>query len=138
MVIDIVPKGVLRLSAQTPFNVPVKNINHVVDVFEKIHQKMPSKLVMIGDGPEREKAEQQARDMGILHDVIFLGKTHEIERVLNVSDLFLLPSNTESFGLKILMDYQCQSNSTPGIIRTILTQASIICSQDLFSPVTTK
>ena len=80
----------------------VKNINHVVDVFKKIHEEMPSKLIMIGDGPEREKAEQQARELGILQDVTFLGKTYEIERVLKISDLFLLPSNTESFGLAAL------------------------------------
>lgn len=81
---------------------PVKNIDHVVEVFHRIHRDIPSKLIMIGDGPEREKAEQQARELGILEDVTFLGKTHEIERVLALSDLFLLPSNTESFGLAAL------------------------------------
>lgn len=81
---------------------PVKNINHVIDIFYRIHKEIPAKLIMIGDGPEREKAEQQAKELGILQDVTFLGKTYEIERVLWISDLFLLPSNTESFGLAAL------------------------------------
>ena len=81
---------------------PVKNIPDVVEVFSRIHKEVPSKLVLIGEGPEREKAEQQARSLGILEDVTFLGKTNEIERVLCMSDLFLLPSETESFGLAAL------------------------------------
>lgn len=80
----------------------VKRIQDVVSTFHGIHQKMPAKLLLIGDGPEREKAEEQARELGICHDVTFLGKTNEVERVLCMSDLFLLPSETESFGLAAL------------------------------------
>lgn len=80
----------------------VKRINDVVDIFSRIREKVPSRLVMLGDGPEREKAEQQARDLGILEHVLFLGKTTEVARILCLSDLFLLPSETESFGLAAL------------------------------------
>jgi len=81
---------------------PVKRIGDVVDVFYRISEKINAKLVMIGDGPEREKAEQQARQLGILEKLTFLGKTNEVEEVLSLSDLFLLPSETESFGLAAL------------------------------------
>jgi L-malate glycosyltransferase len=80
----------------------VKRIPDVIETFRRIHAQVPSKLVMIGDGPEREKAEDQARKAGLLRDVIFLGKTNELVRVLCGSDLFLLPSETESFGLAAL------------------------------------
>ncbi len=80
----------------------VKRINDVIDIFYRINKKVPSRLVMLGDGPERERAEEQARELGILQNVSFLGKTNEIERVLRMSDLFLLPSETESFGLAAL------------------------------------
>jgi N-acetyl-alpha-D-glucosaminyl L-malate synthase BshA len=80
----------------------VKRITDVVEIFYRINKKVPSRLVMLGDGPERERAEEQARKLGILQSVSFLGKTNEIERVLRMSDLFLLPSETESFGLAAL------------------------------------
>lgn len=80
----------------------VKRIGDVISIFDRIHKKIPSKLLMIGDGPDRGKAEQQARDLGICDDVIFFGKTNEVERILCMSDLFLLPSETESFGLAAL------------------------------------
>jgi L-malate glycosyltransferase len=80
----------------------VKRIPDVVEIFKRIHDAMPAKLVMIGDGPEKEKAEDQARKAGLLRDVIFLGKTSELIRILCGSDLFLLPSETESFGLAAL------------------------------------
>ncbi len=81
---------------------PVKRIPDVIETFRLIHDKVPSKLVMIGDGPEKDQAEVQAREAGLLRDVIFLGKTNELIRVLCGSDLFLLPSATESFGLAAL------------------------------------
>lgn len=80
----------------------VKRIPDVIDIFYKIHQKIPSKLMMVGDGPEKEKAEQQCEELGISDKVIFFGNTHEINRILCSSDLFLLPSQTESFGLAAL------------------------------------
>ena len=80
----------------------VKRIGDVIDVFNAIVKEVPSRLVLLGEGPERENAEAQAKKLGILDKVAFLGKTNEIERVLCMSDLFLLPSETESFGLAAL------------------------------------
>ena len=80
----------------------VKRICDVIDVFNAIQKEVPSRLVLLGEGPERENAEAQARKLGIMDKVAFLGKTNEIERVLCMSDLFLLPSETESFGLAAL------------------------------------
>jgi N-acetyl-alpha-D-glucosaminyl L-malate synthase BshA len=80
----------------------VKRIPDIIEAFHKIQQVIPTILLMIGDGPECELAEQQAKDLGIFHRVKFLGKTSEIKRLLCMSDLFLLPSETESFGLVAL------------------------------------
>lgn len=80
----------------------VKRIPDVVDIFYKIQKEIPSKLLMVGDGPEKEKAEKQCEKLGISDKVIFFGNTHEINRILCSSDLFLLPSQTESFGLAAL------------------------------------
>src|SRR5690606_14630249 len=80
----------------------VKRIPDVVDVFYNIQKEIPSKLLMVGDGPEKEKAEKQCEKLGISDKVIFFGNTHEINRILCSSDLFLLPSQTESFGLSAL------------------------------------
>ncbi len=80
----------------------VKRIPDVVRIFERINREIPSKLMMVGDGPEKERAEQMCREMGLLNKVIFFGNSHEIDRILSYSDLFLLPSETESFGLAAL------------------------------------
>ncbi len=80
----------------------VKRIPDIIDIFYKIQNKEDAILLMIGDGPEREKAEQQAKDLGIYSKVKFLGKTTEIKKLLCMSDLFLLTSATESFGLVAL------------------------------------
>jgi glycosyltransferase involved in cell wall biosynthesis len=63
---------------------------------------MPVRLVLLGDGPERERAEEQVKQLGLMDQVAFLGKTNEVERVLKAADLALLPSETESFGLAAL------------------------------------
>lgn len=81
---------------------PVKRIMDLIRAFALIHEEVPSRLVMIGEGPEREKAENLARELGVLEDVVFLGKTTEVERILCLSDLFFLPSESESFGLAAL------------------------------------
>ena len=85
----------------------VKNIPDVVKVFYKIQQKIPSKLMMVGDGPEKEEAEKLCQDLGISDRVIFFGNSHEINQILSYSDLFLLPSETESFGLAALEAMAC-------------------------------
>lgn len=80
----------------------VKRIDDVVEVFYRIQKEVDSILLMIGEGPEKEVSREQARELGILDRVKYLGKTSEIERVLCMSDLFVLPSETESFGLSAL------------------------------------
>jgi L-malate glycosyltransferase len=81
---------------------PVKRIEDVVRVFERVRREIPSKLILAGDGPERGNVENLARHLGVIQDVVFLGKTKAIERVLCMSDLFLLTSESESFGLSSL------------------------------------
>jgi N-acetyl-alpha-D-glucosaminyl L-malate synthase BshA len=80
----------------------VKRVRDVVKIFEKVNSELPSKLLMIGDGPERLKAEQLCRKLGVTKDVKFLGKLKVIEKMLDIADVFLLPSETESFGLVAL------------------------------------
>jgi N-acetyl-alpha-D-glucosaminyl L-malate synthase BshA len=97
----------------------VKRIGDVITIFNNIHKKIPAKLLMIGDGPERVQAEQQCRDLGICDDVRFLGKLEAVEEVLSVADLFLMPSEKESFGLAALEAMACEvpviTSNTGGI-----------------------
>jgi L-malate glycosyltransferase len=97
----------------------VKRIKDVVDIFYNIQKEIPAKLLMIGDGPERSKAEKQAQELGITHDVRFLGKQEAVEEVLSVADLFLMPSEKESFGLAALEAMACEvpviSSNTGGL-----------------------
>ncbi|MFM9825969.1 N-acetyl-alpha-D-glucosaminyl L-malate synthase BshA [Flavobacterium sp.] len=81
---------------------PIKRILDVVKIFYKIQQEIPAKLMMVGDGPEKEKAEYLCHQLGIFDKVIFFGNSNEIDKILSYSDLFLLPSETESFGLAAL------------------------------------
>ena len=80
----------------------VKRVEDVVNIFNKVSEEIPVKLLMIGDGPERLKAEQLCRKLGITKKVKFLGKLKFIEKILSISDVFILPSKTESFGLVAL------------------------------------
>lgn len=80
----------------------VKRVKDVITVFYNIQKHMPAKLMLVGEGPERENIEWQCTQLGILDKVIFFGKSNEIEKILCFSDLFLLPSETESFGLAAL------------------------------------
>ena len=80
----------------------VKRIPDVVKIFYKIQQQIPAKLMMVGDGPEKSRAEQLCKELGIEDKVIFFGNSNEIDQILSYSDLFLLPSETESFGLAAL------------------------------------
>lgn len=80
----------------------VKRIPDVIKVFQRIQKEVPSKLIMVGEGPEKENAEQMCDDLGLKDKVLFLGNSTEIDRILCFSDLFLLPSETESFGLAAL------------------------------------
>ena len=80
----------------------IKRIEDVMEIFRRIHTATPAKLLMVGDGPERPIAEDLARQFGIEADIRFLGKQEQMEDILAVSDLFLLPSEYESFGLVAL------------------------------------
>ena len=81
---------------------PVKNIPTVIHVFAEVRRQVQSKLVMVGDGPEKASAEQLARELGIERDVLFLGNQEVMEELLPLADVFLLPSKSESFGLVAL------------------------------------
>ncbi len=80
----------------------VKRISDVIDVFYRLQLEVPSKLLMVGEGPERERAEEHVLELGIEDKVKFLGNSNEIDKILCFSDLFLLPSEAESFGLAAL------------------------------------
>lgn len=80
----------------------VKQIPDVIKIFYNIQKEIPAKLMMVGEGPEKEKAERLCQTLGISDKVIFFGNSHEIDKILCFSDLFLLPSITESFGLAAL------------------------------------
>ncbi|WP_204345061.1 N-acetyl-alpha-D-glucosaminyl L-malate synthase BshA [Psychroserpens algicola] len=80
----------------------VKQIPDVIKIFNTIQKKIPAKLMMVGEGPEREPAERLCEKLGISDKVVFFGNSNEIDKILCFSDLFLLPSLTESFGLSAL------------------------------------
>ncbi|MCZ4245351.1 N-acetyl-alpha-D-glucosaminyl L-malate synthase BshA [Pedobacter punctiformis] len=86
----------------------VKRTADVIRIFEKVQAEIPSKLLMVGDGPERVYDEQLCRTLGICDHVRFLGKQDAIEEILSVSDLFLMPSESESFGLAALEAMACK------------------------------
>jgi N-acetyl-alpha-D-glucosaminyl L-malate synthase BshA len=86
----------------------VKRIDDVVKVFDRIIRKVPAKLLLIGDGPERPGIEKLSRDLGNCDHVRFLGKQEAIEEILSVCDLFIMPSESESFGLAALEAMACQ------------------------------
>lgn len=87
---------------------PVKRVTDVIEIFTRIRQKLRAKLVMIGDGPDRGAAEWQARKNCVANDVIFLGKQEAVTDKLGLADLFLLPSDLESFGLAALEAMACE------------------------------
>jgi N-acetyl-alpha-D-glucosaminyl L-malate synthase BshA len=87
---------------------PVKRILDAVEIFALVREKMPAKLVMIGDGPDRGPAEDLGRKRGVDKDVLFLGKQNAIREKLGQADLFLLPSQLESFGLAALEAMACE------------------------------
>lgn len=80
----------------------VKRIPDVIKIFDRIQKQIPAKLLMVGDGPEKAAAEDLCRKLGISEKVLFLGNSSEIDQILSYTDLFLLPSETESFGLAAL------------------------------------
>jgi N-acetyl-alpha-D-glucosaminyl L-malate synthase BshA len=105
---SVAPEGHKVITHVSNFR-EVKRVKDVVRVFARIQHAMPATLVMIGDGPERPDAENEARDLGVAGDVRFLGRLDSVASLLQVSDLFLLPSQTESFGLAALEAMACGS-----------------------------
>ena len=86
---------------------PVKRVRDIVQIFARVAREIPSVLVMVGDGPDRVLAEEEARRLGIAESVFFLGKLDAVAPLLAGADLFLLPSQTESFGLSALEALAC-------------------------------
>jgi N-acetyl-alpha-D-glucosaminyl L-malate synthase BshA len=86
----------------------VKRVEDVIKIFGKISEKIPSKLLLVGDGPERHHAEMLCRELNLCGNTLFLGKQNPVEEILSVCDLFLMPSETESFGLAALEAMACQ------------------------------
>ena len=86
----------------------VKRVEDAIQVFHNIRRQVPAKLLMVGDGPERSGAEKLCRKLGTCDDIRFLGKLEAVEEVLSVSDLFLMPSEKESFGLAALEAMACE------------------------------
>ncbi len=114
----ICPNGEKLLVHASNFR-KVKRIDDVIRVFARIHDVVPSKLLLIGDGEERQNMELLTRQLGIAEDVRFIGKLEAMEEVLSVADLFLMPSAKESFGLAALEAMACQvpviSSNTGGL-----------------------
>ena len=114
----ICPNGEKLLVHASNFR-KVKRIDDVIRVFARILEVVPSKLLLIGDGEERQNMEELSRKLGIAEDVRFIGKLEAMEEVLSVADLFLMPSAKESFGLAALEAMACQvpviSSNTGGL-----------------------
>jgi len=114
----IAPEGEKILVHTSNFR-RVKHAQDVVRIFAKVNAIIPSKLLMVGDGQDRPECEQLARDLGVSGNVRFLGKQDAVEEILSVSDLFLMPSQSESFGLAALEAMACKvpviSSNTGGL-----------------------
>lgn len=87
---------------------PVKRVADVIRIFHAVQQKVPSRLILIGDGPDRSQCELLTRELGIQDKVKFLGKQTEFVNILSIADIFLMPSQSESFGLSALEAMACE------------------------------
>ncbi|NRB48999.1 MAG: N-acetyl-alpha-D-glucosaminyl L-malate synthase BshA [Saprospiraceae bacterium] len=103
----IAPNGERILVHTSNFR-KVKRVEDVIYIFKEVYQKIPSKLLLIGDGPERHHLEELCRKIGLCHEIRFLGKQDAIEELLAIADLFLMPSEMESFGLAALEAMACE------------------------------
>ena len=102
----IAPNGEKVLIHISNFRI-VKRVQDVIKVFDKIHQQIPSRLVLVGDGPDRAECEKLTRELNLQNSVLFLGKQDALVDILNCADLFLIPSQSESFGLSALEAMAC-------------------------------
>ena len=103
---QVAPNGEVILGHVSNFR-SVKRVPDTVYILEKVLEVMPAKLVLVGDGPERTETERLARQLGIIDHVKFLGKQNGLPQILSAMDLFLLPSQSESFGLSALEAMSC-------------------------------
>jgi len=97
----IAPNGERILLHASNFR-KIKRVQDVVKIFHEVHKQLPSKLLFVGDGPERQMAEELSRTLDVCDDVRFVGKQEQMEDILAIADLFLLTSDYESFGLAAL------------------------------------
>jgi len=104
---EYAPRGERILVHLSNFR-PVKRITDTIEIFDRVREKVPSKLMLIGDGPDRSKAEWLAVQKGIHNDVLFLGKQDQVHEKLALADIMLLPSELESFGLAALEGMACE------------------------------
>jgi N-acetyl-alpha-D-glucosaminyl L-malate synthase BshA len=103
----ICPNGEKLLVHTSNFR-KVKRVEDVIQVFFEVRKSIPAKLLLVGDGPERDRMERLCRELGTSDDTRFLGKLEAVEEVLSVADLFLMPSEKESFGLAALEAMACE------------------------------
>ncbi|SMB89753.1 glycosyl transferase group 1 [Hymenobacter roseosalivarius DSM 11622] len=103
----IAPEGEKLLIHTSNFR-SVKRVEDVVRIFAGVRKQIPAKLLLVGDGPDRPRIEKLCRETGYLSDIRFLGKLEAVEEVLSISDLFLMPSEKESFGLAALEAMACE------------------------------
>ncbi|QNP52604.1 N-acetyl-alpha-D-glucosaminyl L-malate synthase BshA [Hymenobacter qilianensis] len=103
----IAPEGEKLLIHTSNFR-SVKRVEDVVRIFAGVRKEIPAKLLLVGDGPDRPRIEKLCRETGYLSDIRFLGKLEAVEEVLSISDLFLMPSEKESFGLAALEAMACE------------------------------
>jgi L-malate glycosyltransferase len=104
---DRLTKNKEKIMVHTSNFRPLKRVDDVIRIFQKVNEKIPSKLLLIGDGPERSKCEYLAKDLGIDDKVKFYGEQESFMELLSIADLFLMPSQSESFGLSALEAMAC-------------------------------
>lgn len=116
---DLIAPNNERVIVHTSNFRKVKRVEDVVRIFDIIQKEIPAKLLLIGDGPERSNIEKVCRELGVCNKVTFLGKQEAIEEILSICDLFILPSESESFGLSALEAMACEvpviSTNTGGL-----------------------
>lgn len=116
---DLIAPNNERVIVHTSNFRKVKRVEDVVRIFDIIQKEIPAKLLLIGDGPERSNIEKVCRELGVCDKVTFLGKQEAIEEILSICDLFILPSESESFGLSALEAMACEvpviSTNTGGL-----------------------
>lgn len=103
---NIAPNGEKILIHTSNFR-PVKRVPDTIQILNEVRKSIPAKLVLIGDGPDRGECERQTRELNLQKDVVFLGKQDGLNEILSIADIFLMPSQSESFGLSALEAMSC-------------------------------